>query len=129
MTASRGVVYEVEGGREFRKTLKKAGDDLSDLKETHRTVAGIVVPVAQRMAPKRSGRLAGSIRPAGTKSAAIVRAGSRAVPYANVIQWGWPARNIVAQPFLTDAAKATEPVWTRVYEAETQRILNKVKGA
>lgn len=119
---------KVEGARELRKTLKAAGDDLHELRDTHKRVAQQVVPVARTYAPKRTGRLAGSIRPAGTKTAAIVRAGSKAVPYAGVQEWGWGRRNIRAQPYLTRAAKQTEPAWTRTYEVSVQAILAKVKG-
>ena len=37
-------------------------------------------------------------------------------------------RNISAQPFLTDAAKATEPIWVAQYLADIQKIVDKVKG-
>ena len=50
------------------------------------------------------------------------------MPYAGAIHWGWPARNIVGQPFLTDAAKATEPIWVAQYLADIQKIVDKVKG-
>lgn len=123
------ATYRVDGAKEMRRTLKKAGDDLTDLKSVHSAIAQVVVPVAVREAPKRSGALASSVRGAGTKTSATVRAGSRAVPYANVIQWGWGRHGIAAQPFMTRAAKQTEPVWVALYTKETQRILDKVKGA
>lgn len=119
---------KVEGARELRRTLKQAGDDLSDLKSAHMDVASIVVPAAQGRAPHRSGALAGTIRPGATKTAAIVRAGSRRVPYAGVQEWGWGRRNISAQPYLGPAARATEVVWVAVYESRIDRILSKVKG-
>ena len=51
------------------------------------------------------------------------------LPYAGPIHWGWPARGICAQPFMTDAAADTEPSWTRTYRAEVDRILDRIEGA
>lgn len=120
----RGTVVEVEGGRELRAALKGVAGGLADLKATHAKISATVTPVAKRGVPHRSGKLAGSIRGTGTASAAIVRAGGAAVPYGGPIHWGWPARNIGAQPFLTDAGKATEPVWVAIYESDVQRLID-----
>ena len=127
MARTRTLV-RLEGARELRRTLRAAGDDLGDLKRAHAEAAGIVVPVAQAGAPRETGKLAATIRGSGTKTQAIVRAGFAAVPYAGVQEWGWPARNIPAQPYLIPAGQATEPAWIGAYEAEVDRILAKVKG-
>ena len=50
------------------------------------------------------------------------------MPYAGPIHWGWPARNIKAQPFVVEAAQATEAEWVAMYEAEVDRILERVEG-
>jgi hypothetical protein len=50
-----------------------------------------------------TGALAGSIRAGRGKTKAVVRAGGAKAPYAGVIHYGWPARNIAPHPFLTDA--------------------------
>lgn len=117
---------EVRGARRLRATLRAAGDDLSDLRDVHRSVAGLVAGATAP--PRRTGRLAATVRPAGTKTAAVVRAGFATVPYAGPIHWGWPARGITAQPFLSDAATATEPAWQAVYFAELERIIANVRG-
>jgi hypothetical protein len=125
-TAAGGV--RVEGARELRRTLKRAGDDLSDLKDTHATVARIVAGAAT---PPRgpTGRLAASVRGSGTKTASVVRAGRKAVPYAGPIHWGWRRRNIEAQPFLTTAAASTEPRWVGLFAEALDTALAKVRGA
>lgn len=120
---------EVEGAAQLRRTLKAAGDDLGDLKAAHRAAAAVVAGAAARAAPKRTGRLAGNIRPAGTKTAAIIRSGSAAVPYANPIHWGWPAHNIAAALYISGPAKQTESTWVALYQTEVKRIIGKVKGA
>lgn len=119
-------IVKVEGARTFRRTLRRAGDDLSELRAAHAAVAGLVASAARP--PVRSGRLAATVRPAGTKTAAIVRAGFATVPYAGPVHWGWPDRGIEAQPFAVDAAQQTEPAWVAIYTDEVQRILDKVKG-
>ena len=54
--------------------------------------------------------------------------GRASVPYAGAIHWGWPARNIRAQPFLTNAAASTEPTWVAQYLADIQKIVDQVRG-
>src|SRR5262245_52256252 len=97
------VVVEMEGSRELRRTLRAAGDDLTDLKDAHAQVASLVAPRGRSNAPFRTGRLAGTVRGSGTKTAALLRAGFASVPYAGVREWGWPARNQEATPFLVPA--------------------------
>lgn len=125
--ASRPVV-EVEGARQLRATLKRAGDDLGDLAATHAEIGRLVASVGRTGAPKRTGRLAGSVRASGTKTTATVRAGGASIPYAGPIHYGWAAHNISPNPFLTSAAHNTESIWTRIYLNAVDRILSKVKG-
>ena len=126
---SRAPAVQVQGAATLRRTLKRAGLDVQDLKDAHRDVAELVARRARPTAPHRTGRLAHTIRPAGTQSAAIVRAGRAAVPYANVIHWGWPARNIAAQPWLADAAAATQPGWEQTYLDALTAIIAEIEGA
>lgn len=107
--------------------MKEAGLDLGELKEAHLSAARMVV--AATHAPRRSGRLAGTVRGSGTKTAAVVRAGRSSVPYAGPIHWGWRARHIRPNPFLTRAAQETEPAWTEVYLAQVESILGQIRGA
>lgn len=118
----------VEGARELRATMKRAGDDLGDLKDAHAEVANYVAGAARSAAPIASGRLAASIRGNRAAASAVVKAGSAAVPYAGPIHWGWPARNVAAQPFLTATAAETEPHWTETYLAAIRRIVERVHG-
>lgn len=122
------TLLNVEGGRKLRAALKAAGDDLADMTAAHKRITDIVIGTAGGKVPRRSGRLASSVRGSGTKTASVVRAGGARVPYAGPIHWGWPTRNISAQPFLVDAARATEPQWTAVYLEDLQAILDKHAG-
>jgi hypothetical protein len=124
------AVYEVRGGRTLRKSLRTAGDDLSDLKDVHKQAAGIAANRAASRAPRRSGRLAATIRAAGTKTAGIVRVGNNTkVPYAPVIHWGWGRHHIAANPFASRGAQESQPTWLPLYERYVDTTLNKIKGA
>ncbi len=136
---NRKPVYEVQGGRALRATLKEADESLSDLKQAHAAAAAIAARASADLAPKRTGRLADTIRSSGTKTAGIVRAGLKSVPYAPVIHWGWGTRPnrqknwrggvIRANPFISRGAQDSEGRWIRIYENHVEQALAKVKGA
>lgn len=119
---------EVVGGPELRKTLKAAGDSLQDLKQTHMDVAAIVVPRARALVAHKTGALSNTIRPGATARAAVIRAGSKRVPYAGSQEWGWGRRNIAQHAFLSPAARETESVWTATYKTRVDEILSHVHG-
>lgn len=125
--AKRGMV-EIEGARRLRSTMRRAGLDLEDLKAAHARAAQIASNAAAARAPVRSGTLAGTVRSSGTKTAGIVRAGFARVPYAGPIHWGWPARGIPANTFITDAAQDTETVWLAIYEKAVESAIDQIKG-
>ena len=86
----------VVGQKRFVATMRKAGADLKQLKEVNRQAAGVALPAVKALAPRgRTGRLAGSVRIGATQKAGIIRAGRKSVPYAGVINYGWPRRRIV----------------------------------
>jgi phage gpG-like protein len=122
------TVVRVEGAKNLRRTLRKAGKDLSELKAAHKEAANIAAAAGRGKAPNVSGALAATVRGSGTNTAAIVRAGRASVPYAQVIHWGWPGHNIAANPFLTEAAQETEPTWFAVYTEAFDNALNQIKG-
>ncbi|GAA2082181.1 hypothetical protein GCM10009840_17840 [Pseudolysinimonas kribbensis] len=98
---SGGVRVRVEGLRTTVSRLNKAGADADDMKDLMHGIGELVVHAAH--VPDRSGALAGTVRAGRGKTKAVVRAGGAKAPYAGVIHYGWPARNIAPHPFLTDA--------------------------
>lgn len=124
-----GRLVKVEGARKLRKTLKDAGDNLEDLKAAHARAASIAMEASAALAPRRTGALANSLRSSGTKTAGIVRAGGKRIPYGNPIHWGWFKRNIKPQPFISHGAQDSEGRWLPVYEAAVETALQKVEGA
>lgn len=119
--------FQVEGARELRRALKAAGVSVQDLKDVNLEVAEIVKAASQP--PRVTGRLAASERAAGTQAAAIVRAGGARLRYAAPIHWGWPARNIKAQPFISEAAETTEARWAARYYHHLEAVISAIEGA
>lgn len=127
-----GVSLRVEGARQLRSTLKAAGADLGDLTALHREVGRIILPAARAGAPvgpEAGGHIGPTVRVGATRSATIIRAGSKARPYGPVIHWGWHREHIKPNEWITRAAQATEAAWVDRYFAGLVTILQKVKGA
>lgn len=124
---SQGV--RVEGARQLRRDLKRAGIELESLKAAHDEAARFVAARAKIAAPRRTGALASTMRGAGTKGRASVRAGYARTPYGPAIHWGWPARNIAAQPWVSDTAQRTEPHWVLIYRQAVSALLDTIEGA
>lgn len=125
----RSDPVRVEGAAQLRRTLKGASKDLlKQMAVTHREVSGLVATQARPAAPRRSGALAASLRPGGTATKAIVRAGGAGVPYAGPIHWGWAARSIPANPFIAQVVDTNETQIVEAYTARVDDILDQVKG-
>lgn len=123
--AGEGPTIEVVGAEHLQDTMKTAANELADLKAPSQAAGAMVLSAARARAPKVSGALAGSLFVEGIDGGVAVQASS---PYAGPIHWGWPARNIKAQPFLTEAGAATEPAWVQGYTTEVEAIIGRVEG-
>lgn len=128
MTSSQGTTIRVRGLGRLRRDLRKLGDDLGDLKDANAGAAALVATEAARRAPKRTGRLAASVRGNRAAGKATVAAGGARLAYAGPIHYGWPAHRITAAPFVTDAATATEPLWLPLYGAALDQLVDRVAG-
>lgn len=120
---------QIVGAKKLRKELKRAGFDMRNLREPHMESARVVAYAGKPDTPRDTGALAATVRPAGTQTMGIVRAGKASVPYANPIHWGWPDRNITAQPWLSEAAERTEPTWLQIFLDYLNEVLSRVEGA
>lgn len=130
MTAGQGYI-KVDGGRRFRRTLRKAGADMKDLTRLHRRVGDIIVPKAKALAPigpEAGGHIANNIRATAAQSHSTIRAGGKTRPYGPPIHWGWPSRGITAQPWISIAAQDTEPTWSHEFMNGIEKIIDQVKG-
>lgn len=115
----------VYGGRELRKALKETAGDTDDLKELNKKIAEIVVDEAVKHVPVRSGKLKASLKSFGAATKARATAGRKSLPYATVIHWGWPRRNIEASLFLTNAMEKKQPQILDAYHDGLEKILDK----
>ena len=124
MAGNTDHAIRFEGLRDFTRALKNVGDDLEELKATHKDAAEIVAMRAAVIAPRRSGLLADSLRSTGTQAGGRVKAGSASlVPYAGPIHFGWPARSIRPQPFIYDAMDDRRQEVLDVYEQRLNSII------
>lgn len=129
MSGQSSDLIKVEGIKQLRSSMRKAGMDLSQLKSAHAEAGSIAASAARARAPiGPTGKLSASIRSSGTNTAAIVRAGKKAVPYAGPIHWGWPSRGIAANTFMSDGATATENQWMPIFERAVEDAIKQVKG-
>ena len=116
---------KIEGLDTFVSTMAKAQQALQELGAAHQAASALIASAVAAAAPRRSGRLAGSVRAAGGRSGAAVDV---TAPYSGPIEWGWPSRHIDGTHFAMNAARATEPQWIKFYEADVQKALDEVKG-
>lgn len=117
---------EIRGLERFRSTMRRAVDELGDMKAGS-TAAGVVISrEGSSRAPRRTGRLASSIVAEQSQGRARI---SSALAYAGVIHYGNPHHGIEPRHFLTGAAAATESQWLEGYEHDAQSILDRVRGA
>lgn len=102
------VQVHTQGLRDLRKDLKAIERTLPrELTHALKEAAEEVIPTARGLAPKRSGRLAASLKASAAGTKASIR--SR-LPYANAVHWGTGARrgkpgphNIAPSKFITRA--------------------------
>ena len=115
----------VEGLNKTLRALQTYGVEVADLKDVMAGIAREGAVLASRYAPKRSGRLAGTIRGNKAKAKAVVIAGRARIPYAGAINYGWPKRNIKASLFMQRADKELAPRAVEMLEAGLDRAAGK----
>jgi hypothetical protein len=119
-------VIKIEGIRELNRSLKDFERDIR-LAPTriNREAAKDVAATAKAIVPRRSGRLAGSIKPGASGSTAYVKTG---LVYSPVIHFGWPKHNISPNPFLYNALDQRRADVLALYEKRMQELAEKVRG-
>lgn len=115
----------IEGLRQTVRSLERFGVEVSDLKAAFKRIGSLVQRDAQARAPKKTGRLAASIRPSNTKNKSILRAGSARVVYAGVQHYGG-YNNIKPHPFLSDAVDANRQKVQEELDKELRSLISKL---
>jgi phage gpG-like protein len=95
----------ISGVKEVIDTLNKLGRDIESNIELNKELSTTLSQKASAMAPVLTGALASSVKGNPSAEKAQILAGSAAVPYAGVQEYGWPERNIKAQPYLNPAVR------------------------
>jgi len=93
----------ITGIKEVTDTLNKLADDLESNVELNKELSTTLAQKASAMAPRLTGALASSVQGNPSAEKAQILAGSNAVVYAGVQEYGWPEKNIQAQPYLRPA--------------------------
>ena len=93
----------IQGVKEVTDSLSKLGRDLESNLELNKELSTTLSQKASALAPRLTGALASSVVGNPSSEKAQILAGSAAVPYAGVIEYGWPDKNIQAQPYLRPA--------------------------
>lgn len=100
-------------------------EGLDDLQPTHDRAAEPVLASARSAVPIVTGALLDTIRVEPDDGGSAVVAGSSTVPYAPPIHYGWPDRNIDAQPFLDDAATDAQDAVAAVYDDKVDDLIRR----
>jgi HK97 gp10 family phage protein len=124
--ADGGMRLEVQGINRLVSTMRKAGIDLADMKEANRKAGEIVATEGKRAAPRQTGRLAASIRPAKQARKAVVRAGGGGIRYARFQEFG--SKKNAAQHYLYGSAARTRPQWEAAFERDLAKIIASIQG-
>jgi phage gpG-like protein len=80
---------------------------------------------ASAMAPRLTGELASSVKGNPSNEKAQILAGSAAVPYAGVQEYGWPEKNIQAQPYMRPAVYNNMGYIVEKYNNYMEEIIKK----
>jgi hypothetical protein len=100
---AEGFKVVVKGIDNIQSLLNKLSKDIESNSGLNKNISSLVAKKASAIAPKLSGALASSIVGNGTSERAQIVAGSSSVPYAGVIEYGWPQKGREARPYLMPA--------------------------
>lgn len=95
----------IQGVKEVTDSLKRMARDLESNLDLNKELSTNLSQKASAMAPRLTGALASSVQGNPSAEKAQILAGSAAVPYAGVIEYGWPAKNKEARPYLNPAVQ------------------------
>jgi phage gpG-like protein len=93
----------IQGIKEVTDSLNQMARNLESNIELNKELSTTLSQKASALAPRLTGALASSVVGNPSAEKAQIMAGSAAVPYAGVQEYGWPEKNINAQPYLRPA--------------------------
>lgn len=104
MSSGGGIkvsAIQVNGAAALYKQLKTLGVSPEAIKAANKETGQQVLRQSLTEVPVRTGQLRSTIRMAELTNKVVIRAGKKAVPYANPIHWGWFKRGIKPNPFFS----------------------------
>ena len=119
---------KVLGLREVTRSLKQYAGASEDLKDANAKIGAKVAQHARATTPIKTGDLQSTVRYNRALNNVQIKAGTARVPYAGVIEYGWPARNIEAQPFLRRAAWDNQSYVVEQYQANLDSLRRRYIG-
>lgn len=118
--------FYVDGLNKLLRALEQLDDEAkNEFKEVGEKVGKFVAEQAREEVPVLSGALRGSIRSVVTGRGAKIRAGSKRIPYAGPIHFGWRSHNIRPNQFLYRAVDKNVDRAVDLYLEEIYRIWNR----
>ncbi len=122
---AEAIEISIEGVKQVQDTLNKLERDLESNLELNKELSSTLSQKASAVAPRLTGALASSVVGNPTAEKAQIVAGSEAVPYAGVIEYGWPSRNIKPQPYLVPTVYKNMGYIVEKYNESIQKAIKK----
>lgn len=113
---------QIKGLSATVRALSKAGADMTDMRELMHKIGQLVIDASNP--PVKTGRLKNSLRAGKGKTKAVVRAGGARVPWAPIVEYGWPGHR-KETAFLRNADRATRAEQFKTLDEGIKDILRK----
>ena len=119
------IEISVENVKQVQNTLDKLSVELERNSALNKELSSTLSQKASALAPYLTGALASSVQGNPSDTKAQILAGSVAVPYAGVQEYGWPEKNIKAQPYLRPAVFNNIPYIIEKYNDSIKENIKK----
>jgi phage gpG-like protein len=116
---------QIDGAAELDRSLAQLQRELGDLSPLHRQIASDLAQRIAAVAPRDTGRLAGSFQGSGEPDKAEV---SSDLDYAGVQNYGAPAHNIAGTHYAENALAASAAGIESAYRAGVEKLLRKAES-
>jgi hypothetical protein len=120
---AEAIEVSIQGVDEVKTSINNIVREIKSNLGLNKELSINLAQKASAIAPRLTGALASSIVGNGSSERAQIVAGSSAVPYAGVIEYGWPKKNIQAQPYLRTAVNNNMGYIVQKYEESIKNIV------
>lgn len=117
---------KIEGLPQLHSALDGLGRDVRDMREANQAAGDLLARQIGELAPRDTGRLAGSFSGSPAAGGGGAEASSDLV-YAPVQEYGSPGHNIEGQHYAERALAAAEPAITSTYDKGAQKACRKAE--